>query len=152
MPNNTNTSDNNFNQDLETMYPDIYKKVKPYIDEIVSRYGDGQLSQSMIESMVQDILQRSGLSGYAASDESYESEAIPTQGFMNYGNFFGGLGNPQNQYPNHDNDRRRRRYPMYPVYPIYPTYPIYPRYPGLSPQELVRILLLQRLFGYNPYY
>ncbi|MGE4549495.1 MAG: hypothetical protein AB7C89_08110 [Intestinibacillus sp.] len=115
-------------QELEEMFPDLYPQLKPYIDKIAELLRNQQLTASMINSFVDDIL-------YRASAGNFQGEtayAIPAQ------------TNPR---------RRNRPYPRpYPLpYPYYPPfgYPIYGY--DFSPEDLVRIMLLQRL-GIYPYY
>ena len=148
MPTNTNPLDNLSNEDLSRMYPDLYKKLKPYIDDTANKVRNRELDQNMIQSIIDDILTRSGV-----SDEMYEPDqsmetfdTIAVQRPMNFGNMFN--RNQRNQYQHQDYNRRR----TYPIYPRYPVYPVYPINYGLSPQELARLLLLRQLGGYNPYY
>lgn len=172
MQNNTNPLEGLSNQDLERMYPELYQKLKPYIEDIASQLRNQTIDQNMIDSIIQEILRNSGLStapgtpsmpstpsvpgtpggtcapdGTCPTDIMYDDfddmDAVQVQRWMNYGNINRGYPRSQYSYPNYN---RRRRYPTYPVYPIYP------QYSNVNPQDLVRILLLRQLFGYNPYY
>lgn len=171
---NTRPLEDLSNQDLERMYPELYQRLKPYIEDIGNQLRNQKIDEGMLQSIIQDILRQSGTSptpyiapptpnsappapssprGTCTSgscpadimdDDYYDADVMEVQLPMNFGNNYGRYPGNQNPYYN----RRRNRYPVYPVYPIYPM-----NY-NVNPQELVRILLLRQLFGYNyyPYY
>lgn len=140
-------------QNLEIMYPDICNRIKPYIDDISMQLRNQNVSEEMIESIIQDISTRCGFTTTphsnacplnsacpADNNNDFNTEAVAVQRNMNFGNR--NFRNPR--YPNYP---QRRRYPRYPTFPIYPTYPVFPVYPS-SPEDIIRIMLLRQLFGY----
>lgn len=133
--------DNFSNVNPERQYPELYNQVKPYIDDAVRRFRSGEYDEGMLESIIQDILERSGLAQYMTPPPADE-EAIPAQRIMPYGrrNQNWGQGWGWNA------PWRRHRRPMRPWYPTYPYQQGY-FWGGFSPQDFVRLLLIRRLWG-----
>lgn len=129
MMNNQNQMQNITDQNLENMFPDLYQKMKPHIDEIANQLKNQQITENMIDAIVDEILRRSGiadLEGYMDEDMEEMEDTLAVQRYMNYGR------NPrQNQYPY---NRRRR----------------YPRYYNPSLQDLIRLMLMRQLWRNNP--
>lgn len=130
---------------IEKLYPDIYEKVKPYIDDILSRLDKNEIDEETFEQIVRDILIRSGLWGMMqpySMPSSTIQDSLPVQlNFDPFGGYWGqGFGMPWWW----NNNRRRRRWP-----PYYPPC----RNCRLTPEDIIRILLIQRLWGgYTPYF
>ena len=137
MPSNMNPLNSFPNQNLQGMYPELYNQLMPYINDAINRYRGGQIDENTLESIVEDILIRSGLSEYMVDDYD-DDEVIPAQRMMNFGGQVG-FGN-QNNFRR----RRRRRRPWYPQNQWGPGWqwnsPI-------TPQNFIRLLLLQQLWG-----
>lgn len=114
-------------QYLEQMFPDLHERLSPFIGEITEFLHNGQLSEEMTSSLANDIIEKISVSSLPQG----MPRAIPTQAPVRERN-------------------RPRPMPFPPPYPYYPPfgYPVY-RY-DLSVEDLLRIMLLQRL-GLYPY-
>lgn len=142
-------SNNLSGMNIQNLYPELYNQLKPYIDDAVRRFQSGQIDQNMLESIVEDILISSGLSQYMTDVSEEEEAVVPAQRM--FGGF--GFGNP-NQFRRRPGGPFRPPGPPRPRPPIYP-YPVYPPVPcpgcgwgpPITPRNLVRLLLLQQLFG-----
>ena len=178
MQTNTNPFENLSNQDLERMYPELYQKISPYIEDIAKQLRNQKIDENMLESIIRDIMENSGLSARpnipstpgipsAPSIPSVPSSPGGTCALngtcpadIMYDDFDEmeaidvqrpmNFGNFHGGYPRrqYQNPYNRNRR----RYPSYPIYPVYPQYYNIYPQDLIRILLFRQLFGYNPYY
>lgn len=109
---------------LETMYPDIYKSIYPYVTMKMSELSlqqpwDTQITDEMIRKMADDIVTRSGM---AMDTDDDPPELIPVQR--------GGYRRPRRDRNTlqelarilllRELAGRRRHYYPYPPYPYYP--------------------------------
>lgn len=109
-------------QNLQEMFPNLYDKIKPHIDEIAKELGNEGISADVIDSIIQEIMNSSGL-----PQENQEETMVPT---------FHDLG-PGYLHP----------YPYPNPYYNYGRYPR-PPYQNFSLKKLIKIMLLQQLGKY----
>lgn len=136
MPNNDNNPfslQNISDRNLQQMYPDLYNMILPYVERYADQMENGEISEEMIDSIVEDIMRRSGMSEDEDMDMEEEEENVPAQLDLGYGGYFSRYPMPgPNPYPRRR--RRRRRYPRYYISPM---------------EDLIRLILLQQLGRYR---
>lgn len=118
-------------QNMQDMYPDLYKMIAPYVQKYAEQLQGKNITDDMIDSIVEEIMMDNGMSDEDEYDMQIEAEnSIATQFPIGYGNPY---PSPR-PYPYQTHRRRRhRRYPRYYVSPL---------------DDLFRLILLQQLGGY----
>ena len=150
MPNNTNPFENLSNQNIEALYPELYHKLKPHIDEIAYQLRNQRIDENVIEVVVEDILKRSGLYEYLDNicemydnDNDYidSSVAVRSRGF---GDIFRlpKSSDAQPRYQRRGNQGDNLFYYKNPYFQGYPS----------SPADFARLLFQQRLGRFHTDY
>lgn len=154
---NNNGSDLD-NHNMDSMYSELYYKIKPYIDSIADKLKNTEVDEDMIDSIVTEILKRVGISNNTMDNNSCPMGMCPNDmdmlfdfdDFIEFNNFddfddndvlpvirYAGSNRPRRRRPR---QTRRRRPPVFPMYPVYPFYPN-------SPEDFVRWLLWREIWG-----
>jgi len=153
-----NSGNNSDNQGMNSMYSELYNKIKPYINSIADRLRNAEVDDEMMDSIVLEILERIGMPQNSMNmmdsmdnnlcpmgicpndmdmmfddfDDFDDDDVIPAIRMM-------GSNRQRRRRPRQQHPRRRRpsNFPIFPVYPISPN----------SPEDFVRWLLWREVWG-----